>query len=97
METPLHTAVRHHMTENVITLCESGNADVNIGDIFGDSPLHKAVKLEDWHLWLALLRSGGDPYRENSQGVTPISLLTRESNNLKSLVIQYRVQRMDEV
>ena len=97
METPLHAAVRHHMTENVITLCESGSADVNISDVFGESPLHKAVKFEDWHLWLALLRSGGDVYKENSQGVTPVSLLNRERNKLKSLVARYKAHGGENV
>ena len=97
METPLHAAVRHRMTENVITLCETGNADVNIADVFGDTPLHKAVKMEDWQLWLALLRSGGDPYKENSQGVTPMSLLKRECNQLRALIAKYRTHGTGEV
>ena len=97
MESPLHKAVRHHMTDNVITLCETGLLDANIQDLFGETPIHKAVKLSDWNMWIALLKCGGDVYKENHLGVTPLTLLKREHNKLGPMISKYHKHRSTEV
>jgi ankyrin repeat protein len=77
--TALHFAARDHNEELVRLLLEAG-AEVDPEDVFGDTPLWRAVMTAgtDLAAMRVLLGHGADPGRKNRHGISPLDL-ARES------------------
>lgn len=55
-------------------LLEAGSTDFDTVSVFGNSPLHAAVELEDGDMVKALLGAGADPTVRNGSGLTSLDL-----------------------
>ena len=69
--TPLHVAVRNRYSDAAQLLLDWG-ADMNAGDISGDTPLHMAASFGDSDVTQLLLTYGGDVNPRNWAGSTPL-------------------------
>lgn len=70
---PLHVVCGQGRTEAVEALINA-DADLDIQDFDGDSPLHEAVREKHAHIVTILLHCGAEPSLRNSYGLTPFLL-----------------------
>ncbi|MEE3003737.1 MAG: ankyrin repeat domain-containing protein [Pseudomonadota bacterium] len=93
--TPLHTAASKNNIEVVSSLLR-GNADVNLKDASGNTPLHyiccsKQIESDDYtEVLKKLLDAGANPYHENDKGESSIAL-SRKNNlfYLTNIMLNY--------
>jgi len=80
--TPLHSAAQASAAAVAELLLEAGEA-VDVADAWGNTPLDRAMfsSRGDGALIRLLRVRGGDPYRENNHGVSPLSLARTIANH----------------
>ena len=76
--TPLHFASRDHRADIALTLLDAG-ANIDATDIFGNTPLWRAVATfrGDLKTIDLLLQRGADPKKQNRRGVSAIDLASK--------------------
>jgi len=73
-----------------IEVLANGNADLNRGNIDGDTPFHYAVRNRDLDTVQVLLHHGADPNRENNDGKTPCQYaIENGSPEIVQLLLQH--------
>lgn len=71
---PLHQAAETKNFEIVEILVNEGNADINLKDASGSTPLHKAVRSENLTMIQSLIALGADCNIQDNNGQTPLFL-----------------------
>ena len=79
-ETALHKAVTLNMHENIRVLCRTKAINVNIQDVLGETPLHKACSNKELWLWQTLMKANGDVGVRDSYGQTPVFKALKSKN-----------------
>jgi len=79
----LNLAIFYNENPAVIQFLINQGADVNIPDIFNETPLHNAIKKEDLKNANLLLQHGADVRFKNDQGQTPLDL----ARSLKTIAL----------
>ncbi|XP_014227254.2 tankyrase-2-like [Trichogramma pretiosum] len=85
--TPMHvigvTENAYDLAELFFNLCEGNNIVVHIDARHknGDTPLHMALKNNNWEIAELLLRRGADPNAANMEGCTPLHVLAWKECN----------------
>ncbi|XP_023248441.1 ankyrin-1-like [Copidosoma floridanum] len=82
-DSDLHLAVRNSDTTMVLLLLEKG-ANVNVKNVFGDTPLHLAMRLRvrGWEkIPYLLIKSGADLHAQNFIDETPLRLAKIDSQS----------------
>ncbi|MCF7800056.1 ankyrin repeat domain-containing protein [Candidatus Babeliales bacterium] len=76
--TPLHVT---GTVESLRLLLINNNADINVVNIDGDSPLHLATAFENKECLIELLNQGANIEAKNSEGETPLHLAVKNRSN----------------
>ncbi len=73
-KTALNLAVFYNAKPIIIQFLIANNADVNLPDVFNETPLHNAIRKEELIIARMLLQAGANKNLKNDTGETPIDL-----------------------
>ncbi len=82
---PSHKALESSWHEMLELLLELG-ASPNVPGRNGDTLLHLAVKKRDERAITAIVKSGGDPAAKNSEGLSPLDMATKISEEYAAML-----------
>ncbi|MCF7944961.1 MAG: ankyrin repeat domain-containing protein [Spirochaetia bacterium] len=87
---PLHTAVQHNASEEVIHLLLDRGADIDGRNNKIESPLHVALRASNKRAVKTLTAAGADIFLRNGEGESPVSLAMGMGRDVYSWIVDTR-------